>query len=191
MMHREQSTKTAGFTLIELMIVVTLIGILGSIAIPGFLRYQMTSKRAEAYTNLVALAKAQKAYYAEFGTYISVLGEPITTSLVAPSPNKRPSGPVTTAFSLVGWTPEGNVYFDYDTCAPGGAGCACTCTVCFTAAAWSDLDDDGSMAGYVYFEPDGAGNTCQTQVDGHFPPVDGGGVAIVQTSAWHGNTDDF
>lgn len=191
MMHREQSRKTAGFTLIELMIVVTLIGILGSIAIPGFLRYQMTSKRAEAYTNLVALAKAQKAYYAEFGTYISVLGEPITTTGLAPGPSKRPSGPVTTAFSLVGWTPEGNVYFDYDTCAPGGAGCTCTCTVCFTAAAWSDLDDDGSMAGYVYFEPDAAGNFCETAVDGHFPPVDGGGVDIVQTSTWHGNTDDF
>jgi prepilin-type N-terminal cleavage/methylation domain-containing protein len=183
--------KALGFTLIELMIVVVLIGILSAIAIPGFRRYQMGSKRAEAYTNLVALSKAQKAYYAEWSTYISVLGEPITTSSVAPSSRVRNSTPVTAAFALVGWSPEGNVYFDYDTCAPGGAGCTCACTTCFTASAWSDLDDDGTMSAYMYFEPDQVGNTCQSAVDNHFPPVHPDGTDVLQTSAWHGSTDDF
>ena len=79
--------KALGFTLIELMIVITLIGILSAVAIPAFRQYQMKSKRAEAYTNLVALSKAQKSYYAEWSTYISVLGQPITATSVAPSSN--------------------------------------------------------------------------------------------------------
>ena len=191
MTDRPDRRRTAGFTLIELMIVVTLIGVLSAVAIPGFLRYQMTSKRAEAYTNLVAVSKAQKAYYAEFGTYISVLGEPITTTSIPPSKSKRSSASVTTAFSLLGWTPEGNVYFDYDACSPGGAGCTCACAACFTVSAWSDLDDDGTMSAYMSFEPDTSGNTCQSAVGAHFPPVYPEGSAVLQTAAWPGSTDDY
>ena len=80
-----QGTKqTQGFTLVELMIVVALIGVLTSIAIPGFQRYQMNSKRAEAYTNLLALAKSQKSYYSEWNQYVAVLPEPSNTLGVDP-----------------------------------------------------------------------------------------------------------
>ena len=54
------------FTLIELMIVVALIGVLASLAIPSFRTYQMKSKRAEAFGNLATLAQTQKSYFAEF-----------------------------------------------------------------------------------------------------------------------------
>ncbi len=53
--------KAKGFTLIELMIVVAIIGILAAIAIPNFLRYQLRSKFAELRTNVEAIRKSEES----------------------------------------------------------------------------------------------------------------------------------
>lgn len=58
-----------GFTLIELMIVVAIIGILAAIAIPNFLNYQCKSKQGEAKQNLGSLAKNEEAYRTEYDTF--------------------------------------------------------------------------------------------------------------------------
>nr|WP_323389708.1 prepilin-type N-terminal cleavage/methylation domain-containing protein [Myxococcus qinghaiensis] len=63
--------KKGGFTLIELMIVVAIIGILAAIAIPNFIRFQAKSKQSEAKTNLKAIFTAQKAYFGEKDKYVS------------------------------------------------------------------------------------------------------------------------
>ena len=49
-----------------------------SIAIPNFMAYQARSRRSEAYANLAALARAEKAYLAERNVFldIGVSGEP-------------------------------------------------------------------------------------------------------------------
>jgi prepilin-type N-terminal cleavage/methylation domain-containing protein len=52
-----------GFTLIELMIVVSIIGILASIAIPAFVKYVKQSKTTEVAPNLKAIAEGAASYY--------------------------------------------------------------------------------------------------------------------------------
>jgi type IV pilus assembly protein PilA len=69
-----------GFTLIELMIVVAIIGILAAIAIPNFLKFQAKSKQSEAKTNLKAIFTAETAYFGEnnkYGDFPTVNWEPI------------------------------------------------------------------------------------------------------------------
>ena len=80
-----------GFTLIELMIVVAIIGILAAIAIPNFLQYQLKSRQSEAKVNLNAIKTSEVAFQAEKGCY---LGVPLVsgTNAVALPGKSNPSG---------------------------------------------------------------------------------------------------
>jgi type IV pilus assembly protein PilA len=77
--------KSSGFTLIELMIVVAIIGILAAIAIPNFLKFQCKSKQSEAKTNLSGIFTAEKSFFGEYNTYgtdlISINWQPDGTPL--------------------------------------------------------------------------------------------------------------
>jgi type IV pilus assembly protein PilA len=63
-----------GFTLIELMIVVAIIGILAAIAIPNFIKFQARSKQSEAKANMKAMFTAEKAFFQEKDTYSTAVG---------------------------------------------------------------------------------------------------------------------
>jgi type IV pilus assembly protein PilA len=64
-----------GFTLIELMIVVAIIGILAAIAIPNFIRFQARSKQSEAKSNLKSMFTAERSFYQEKDRYSGMVDE--------------------------------------------------------------------------------------------------------------------
>lgn len=72
-----------GFTLIELMIVVGIIGILVAIAAPNFARYQSKARQSEAKIALSAIYAGEKSFYSEYSAYAS-------------------------SMDSIGYTPEGN-----------------------------------------------------------------------------------
>lgn len=59
----------SGFSLVELMVVVAIIGILATIAVPNFQRFQARAKQASAKTELTGVYTAQKAFYVEYNSY--------------------------------------------------------------------------------------------------------------------------
>jgi len=62
-----------GFTLIELMIVLSIIGVLAAIAISIFSGYDCITKQSEAKSSLSTIHKAQIAYFSEYDTFSSSL----------------------------------------------------------------------------------------------------------------------
>ena len=131
-----------GFTLIELMIVVAIVGTLAAIAIPNFMRFQLRARAGEGKLNLEAIRTAQESYFAEIGTFQTWA----LTPAAAPNSQKTPwttcpnlpAQPGDPGYCFLGWEPEGDVYFNYvvatNSAPPSNQ---------FFAVAESDIDGDG------------------------------------------------
>jgi type IV pilus assembly protein PilA len=110
-MNHKSRTSQGGFSLVELMVVVAIIGVLASIAVPAVNKYIAKARQSEAKTNLASLYTSEKAFYAEYSAYDN-------------------------RFAAVGYSPEGqlryNVGFTGGTQAGPGNGYNGTPTTAFT-----------------------------------------------------------
>jgi type IV pilus assembly protein PilA len=172
---RLRSNSEAGFTLIELMIVVGIIGLLSAIAVPNFRSYQARSRRSEAYVNLAALARIQSSYHAENGEYFEAGAWPDFGPYGGLSTRKMEWDAASElAYGGLGWRPEGQVFYTYDT---NTGATPCTCAMCFTATAAGDVDDDDLNSAVMYVHPEmtpGGAVTgeCPSGLFGFGTPID-------------------
>jgi len=60
-----------GYTLIEMLVVVTIIGLLTAVAVPSYRQYVLRAKRADATTALLRLAAMQERFYIQNNAYAS------------------------------------------------------------------------------------------------------------------------
>ena len=74
--------KNKGFTIIELMIVVVIVGILAKVAISSYSTYIRKSRRADAVNTLMAMSMAEERYRANNSTYgtLAQVWNSVTTS---------------------------------------------------------------------------------------------------------------
>ena len=95
-----------GFTLIELMIVVAIIGILAAVAVPGFMRYIKDSKTTEAKDNLKAITDGALAFFEADHVYDSA--GMITAARLYPGQNKLNEAYTAAALTKIGTDPSGS-----------------------------------------------------------------------------------
>ncbi|MEO1335642.1 MAG: prepilin-type N-terminal cleavage/methylation domain-containing protein [Myxococcota bacterium] len=146
-----------GFTLIELMIVVAIIGVLAAIAIPNFVRYQLRSKTSEARTNVGGIRTAQTSFQSTEDNYANVT---TVTPAAAPSGTikadwvinacagcSRLTTPACISFECIGFRPDGNVYYVY--VSPHQAAAA-GAPAEYAIGARADLDGDGVFGEFLF-----------------------------------------
>ena len=132
------SAFTRGFTLIELMIVVAIIGILASVAIPAFMKYIRRSKTVEATMNIRKMFDATVSYFA------SERADP--TGLILPK-----------QFPLAqGWTPAQGLC-----CTQAGNKCAAAVSRnSWTLATWQALNFSVDDPFYYSYQTMGTGGAA-------------------------------
>lgn len=133
-----RTLRQQGFTLLELMVVVAIIGILAAIAIPNFQTVSMRAKRSELGTNVEGIRAAQMAYFNQYDVFVDCGPAPADPAELGPV--DFPSDP---GFDIIGWRPDGKVYGSYASTTQTEANLQGGGTIPgFAVEARSDIDQD-------------------------------------------------
>lgn len=126
-MRERPSHRPSGFTLIELMIAVSILALLAAIALPMYIKQAYRAKSTEAAINLSGIRVLMLAFHAEHETFIGTSIEPPqpVTGLKKTWPDSAPLETWETTglgtFANIGFRPTGEVYFHYGCVAEPGA----------------------------------------------------------------------
>jgi prepilin-type N-terminal cleavage/methylation domain-containing protein len=163
-----QRRKNSGFTLIELMIVIGILGLLATVAITSYNAYVRRSRKAEAAALLADIRLKQEAYRGTFHQYHTGIPAACGNDWVPRSkPGPKPAtagltGNCEKAWRQLGISFPSTLYFVYDT-QGGPPGAAVTGRYAaanaandfwYGAAAIEDLNDDSKCGGLVVVSGD-------------------------------------
>jgi prepilin-type N-terminal cleavage/methylation domain-containing protein len=114
-LHSRPVTREGGFTLIELMVVVAIVAVLATIAIPSFFRESSKSKaQGEVAALFAELRVREEAYHLENGLYLSTGTRETDLWPATPSKTARSIYPLRATWtSLMDIPPTHNVYCSY------------------------------------------------------------------------------
>jgi type IV pilus assembly protein PilE len=72
-----------GFSLIELLIVVAIVGILAAVAVPAYFNHILRTRQADAYHNLLDIKAAQEMHYSMFNEYAGLISSGTFSDLLS------------------------------------------------------------------------------------------------------------